>query len=140
MAKIFWIDLGTISLEQKLYRSISDMAQYKSEEKNVTASFFVDKNGLSCDLAIFSSPEKSRRGYIDPQFSSNSGLIEFSTKMIEEASKGEVTIRHDPLKRTSLSGRTQEPNYGHCIFTSKLTRGQSNNVRKLALILIEPTF
>ena len=71
-------------------------------------SFFRDRNGLSCDLARFSTPERSRRGYADAPWPEEAGLVEFRARDVRDARSD---VQHTPLKKPNWPFR----NYAHCI-------------------------
>jgi hypothetical protein len=110
--------IAFIPNNQKLWRAICKPEQMKKGK--IKPSFFRDKRGMSCDLAIFSSIEKSRRGCLLPPWPENSGLIEFSVNTIRLLHSD---ISHHPLKRNKNNPRRRK-NYAHCQLTTELGKDE----------------
>lgn len=122
IAKILWLDLGKIPSEELLWRSVNEN---KISGGQIQNSIFIDKGGLSCDLARFSTITKSRLGYIDPKWDSRSGLLEFKASDVTDVNPS-TSVVHKPLKGSKQNNRVMLPNYSHCQFEGNhLSRGQS---------------
>lgn len=115
--------------EERLWRAVHKPEQlYK--DGSVKPSFFRDnRGGLSCDLARFSSQERSRLGYATPRWPVESGLVEFSPRNVRSVGSD---VEHRPDRRLR--------NYAHSQFTTKLSNVQEQQLVKLSRIAVAPTF
>lgn len=98
------------------------------ENGDIKPSFFRDKNGLSCDLARFSTVERSRRGYNAPPWPDAAGLVEIR---VMHARKAGSDVGHKPI-----SGEC--PNYSHSQFTEYLTTPQAKEIGGQAKFQVKP--
>jgi hypothetical protein len=98
------------------------------EHGGIKPVFFRDKNGLSCDLARFSSMEQSRRGYKPPPWPDAAGLVEFSACDVRMANSD---IEHKPL-----SG--EHPNYSHSQLTTLLSKPEQELMCTVAKFRVKP--
>ena len=98
------------------------------ENGDIKPAFFRDKTGLSCDLARFSTVERSRRGYNPPPWPDAAGLVEIR---VTHARAAGSDVRHKPI-----SGRY--PNYSHSQFTEYLTPAQAKEICRQANFPVKP--
>jgi len=100
--RLRWIEISNIPDDELLWRSVYKKDQiYKNGRPK--PAFFRDKSGLSCDLAKFSTPERSRRGFADPPWPAEAGLVEFSRRDVRDAKSD---VKHKPIATPR--------NYAHC--------------------------
>ncbi len=119
--KILWKNIKHIPDNELLWRSVYNPTYQIKADGTLKPGFFVDKNGLSCDLARFSTIETSLRGYSSSPHPEESGLVELAVYMLRnEQIKSDVI--HSPVKR---SEEITKNNYSHCQFTTTLTPGLS---------------
>lgn len=104
--------------DERIWRSVSELQV--ADDGTLTSGYFRGQE-VSCDLARFSTPERSRRGYGEPPWSDQSGLVEITTRLVRDHG---TDVKHAP----SLSPR----NYSHSLFTSKLTTGQAKRLATVA--------
>jgi hypothetical protein len=96
-------------------------------------AFFKDNSGLSTDLAILSTKEKSKSGYTNPpRWPEESGLVEILVGKVRRASAKAVDIKHDPLVETK--------NYSHTLFTGGLSTAQAKKLKASASMCVKPRF
>jgi hypothetical protein len=106
--------------DELLWRSVWRPDDQLKEDGTLKHGFFRDKDGVSCDLARFSTVERSRRGYgMPPPWPHESGLTEFDANLVRENGSD---VRHDPDTETN--------NYAHAKFTATLTTGQAKALAK----------
>ena len=98
-----------------LWRAVCRPEQIKNGK--LKRGFFRDKRGLSCDLAIFSTIEKSRRGNLLPPWPEGSGLVEFEVATIRSENV-QSDVHHDPKKKVKRKNRK---NYAHSILLPELS-------------------
>jgi hypothetical protein len=90
-----WLAIEKIPGDERLWRSVYRPEQVKPDG-TLKPSFFKNKNGTSCDLARFSTMEKSRRGYgVPPQWPEEAGLVEFTVSMVRNV---DADVLHAPTK------------------------------------------
>lgn len=144
-----WKTLTEITDNERLWRAIYNKYQIK-ESGELKSSYFRDEDGLSCDLASYTTRKKAKRGIREKPWPNYSGLVEFFVKDIRNADvKGE--IYHNPLKRDKKL-KTRR-NYSHCLIkpappketnnkkeqsAKQLTRGQSKILKEKSKIIISP--
>ncbi len=130
--EIFWLEIKQIPDDELIWRSVYNKHQIK-DDGTLKSSFFRDRNGLSCDIAKFTTIEKARRGRgIPPRWPESSGLVQFKVLDIREQ-KINSDIKHDPIS-------DKPKNYSHCILTTTLTEGQSKLMKQKSQLIIKPTF
>jgi len=104
----------------------------------IKSSFFKDSNGLSADLALFSSLRETITGHkTPPRWPEYIGYAEFSARDIRRSSstktpgKPPLDVLHAPLKDSDSS------NYSHASTQRKLTQGEINVFRAKAKFFLE---
>jgi hypothetical protein len=105
-----WIAIHHIPSDEKVWRAIYKPDQIYKESGKPKPAFFRDKNGLSCDLARFSTPEMSRVGHADKPYPPETGLVEIELGEVRTVGSD---VRHVPI-------RESRQNYAHAQFTSAL--------------------
>jgi hypothetical protein len=81
---------------------------------------------VSCDLAILSTEERSRRGYgAPPPWPEQAGLVELT---VGDVRKQESDVTHDPVRSPR--------NYSHTIFSTALTQSKAKQLVRAARIKI----
>ena len=125
--RLKWKLIDKIPKSEFQWRAITE--HYIDDEGNLKPGFFVDKRGLSSDIAIFSSKRKTRLGYGSKPRPINTGLAQFTGEDVSDVSEGNVEIKHDPKKEIV--------NYSHSIFSQKITEGQAKKLAKKANIIIK---
>lgn len=98
----------TIYKEEQLYPKTSKVNPGKPKP-----AFFRDRSGLSCDLAILSTKEKSRLGYGNPPRPAYSGLAQFTVDNVR-CTPVSSDVHHAPVH---LNG---EYNYAHSMVNDYL--------------------
>ena len=122
-----WKIIEHIPDDEKLWRAVHKKDQLY-ENGDIKPAFFRDKTGLSCDLARFSTVERSRRGYNPPPWPDAAGLVEIR---VTHARAAGSDVRHKPI-----SGRY--PNYSHSQFTEYLTPAQAKEICRQANFPVKP--
>jgi len=140
VCEYFWVQLGEIPADENLWRSVNNSRKIKKNSKNLKPNFFVDKNGLSCDLAKFTNLEQTRLGYVNPKFDSRSGVVAITPKIVSEISKNRVRVLHRPVKSKVLGDRKFLKNYGHCQLEPQLTGAESRELLKRCCIVVQHGF
>jgi len=129
--RIFWIKIKYIPNDEILWRAVYNEKQVK-KDGTLKPAFFRDKNGLSCDLARFSTIEKSRMGHKKPpRWGLHSGLVELDVSTLREIG---ADVQHKPIKKK------RENNYAHCQFSSFLATDLARKLIDNSRIIIKPTF
>lgn len=115
---------------EKLWRAINKPEQVYKDTGRPKPAFFRDKTGLSCDLARFSTPERSRIGHGEKPYPAESGLVEFETQMVRTAG---ADVRHAPVKEPRR-------NYAHAQIESLLSAAGQEAMSKLARYRVNQSF
>jgi hypothetical protein len=118
---MLWIRIQLIPDEERLWRALHQRDQVYANGE-IKPAFFRDIHGLSCDLARFSTPERSRRGYGQQAFPQGAGLVEFRARHVRAAGSD---VRHEPKKEPP-------PNYAHSQFTVCLERAGQDLLKREA--------
>lgn len=131
-----WRPIHHIPDRALLWRAIRPDSVYK-KDGSIKPSFFRDRRGhYSCDIAAFSTPEQSRRGYANPPAwnPEEAGLVEFSAGDVRScASSGGPDVNHAPERSERVV------NYSHAQFSRELTTGEEETMAKRkARIVIKP--
>jgi len=105
--KALWLTIRLIPDEERLWRAVRKPDQVYKDGR-LKPSFFRDKSGLSCDLARFSTPEKSRMGHGLNPYPPESGLVEIRVLNVRAVGSD---VAHRPIT-------TPRRNYAHTEFTS----------------------
>lgn len=124
-----WTTLDHIPNREPLWRAILPDNVYK-KGGGIKPSFFRDRRGgYSCDIAVFSTTEKSRRGYRTPPAwnPDDAGLVEFKAAHVRDLT---CDVRHVPLNMAAVV------NYSHAEFTRELTATEEDGMSKVARIVI----
>jgi hypothetical protein len=124
-----WATLDHIPDREPLWRAILPESVYK-KDGTIKPAFFRDRRGgYSCDIAAFSTPEESRRGYKSPPAwnPDDAGLVEFTASNVRSIT---CDVRHAPLNTAEIV------NYSHAEFTRQLTATEENAMSKLAHVVI----
>lgn len=95
------------------------------KDGSLKPGFFRNKAGISCDLAILSTEERSRRGYVKPPWPDEAGLVEIRVSQVR-ARGSDVT--HEPDRELD--------NYAHCVFTKDLSKPEAKKLAKEARVVI----
>jgi len=109
--RLTWRRIEFIPPGEKLWRALHKVDQVYREPRRAgrpKPSFFRDKWGLSCDLARFSTAERSRIGHAEKPHPAEAGLVEFSVGNVREIGSD---VRHEPVRKPRR-------NYAHAQFTS----------------------
>lgn len=106
-----WARIRFVPDAEKLWRALHKPDQLYKETGRPKPSFFRDVNGLSCDLARFSSPQRSCAGHGPKPYPAKAGLVEFSVERVRAVGSD---VGHRPVKPPL----TRHRNYGHAQFTS----------------------
>lgn len=131
-----WLRIDVIPDAAILWRAIKpDLIHKKTGE--IKPSYFRDnRGGYSCDLAAFSTPEKSRRGYARPSAwdGDTAGLVQFSAGDVRgcASSAAQLDVEHAPLDTPRIH------NYSHAQFTRILSATEEAAMVKHATLLIKP--
>jgi hypothetical protein len=99
---------------------------------SIKPAFFRDRRGnYSCDLAAFSSREKSRRGYAQPPAwnPEEAGLVEFKVADVRHAN---TDVIHAPIKDERTT------NYSHAQFTRQLSGEEERAMAGCAIVVVPP--
>jgi hypothetical protein len=131
-----WRSIDFIPDRAVLWRAIRPESVYK-KDGSIKPAFFRDRRGhYSCDLAAFSTPEQSRRGYANPPAwnPDEAGLVEFSTGCVRNCStSGGPDVNHAPVRSARIV------NYSHAQFSRELTGAEEETMAKQkARIVIKP--
>lgn len=118
--RLFWRRIRYIPRDEKLWRAVYKKDQVY-EDGQLKPAFFRDRSGLSCDLARFSTVERSRRGY-SLQWPEEAGLVEFSVGLVRDNGSD---VEHAPV-------RQPHQNYAHCLFTELLHHPDTDNLAEAA--------
>lgn len=129
--RALWRTISHIPNRAILWRAVYNGDQIK-DDGALKSSFFRDQRGVSCDISIFSTPDKSRLGVNRPPWPEFSGLVAFRTKDVRRLTSGS-DIRHNPVV-----GNTGIRNYAHSYFTKYLTVGQSKCLCRNCSFAIPP--
>src|SRR5213594_140312 len=82
--RMAWIRIQLIPGEERLWRALHKREQVYADG-TIKPAFFRDVSGLSCDLARFSTPERSRRGHGRQPYPQETGLVEFRARHVRAA-------------------------------------------------------
>lgn len=119
--RLTWKKLNRIDDWELLWRAVYNKHQLKPDG-TLKSNFFRDKNGLSCDLASYTTIKRALRGVQDPPRPLFGGLVEFSVESVRSPEIGS-DVEHKPA---ILNYRR---NYAHCQLTTYLTQGQSRTLK-----------
>lgn len=125
--KLLWIKIKYISEDEILWRAVFNRAQIK-DDGTLKSSFFRDRNGLSCDIARFTTEENAckPRGE-ESLWIKSPGLVILTLRLVRLVyEKSDIDVCHSPDKNYN--------NYAHCMFTKELNRTQARMLTK------NPTF
>ena len=128
--RVAWIRIRFVPGEERLWRALNRSEQVYAKTGQPKPSFFRDKNGLSCDLARFSTPERSRLGHGATPYPSESGLVEVNARLVRDAGSD---VRHAPVK-------VPRRNYAHAQLTSALSSIGADLLAKNARYRIRQSF
>lgn len=135
-----WRSIDKIPDHAILWRAIRPDSVYK-KDGSIKPSFFRDRRGhYSCDIAAFSTREKSRRGYANPPAwnPDEAGLVEFSAgdvRNCREAGGADLDVSHAPVRTDRIV------NYSHAQFSRELTaREEETMAKERARLVIKPRF
>jgi hypothetical protein len=125
-----WKTIAIIPDHATLWRAIKPDFIYKKTGK-IKPTYFRDKRGgFSCDIALFSSREKSRIGYRHPPaWPPGAGLVEFKAYSVRNAG---CDIVHVPLRDSMTL------NYSHAQFTAVLSDDGVNSMISDTSVVIAP--
>ncbi|MDQ3280220.1 MAG: hypothetical protein M3Q69_02275 [Acidobacteriota bacterium] len=131
-----WRRIDHIPDRALLWRAIKPDSVYK-KDGSIKPSFFRDRRGhYSCDIAAFSTPEQSRRGYADPPAwnPDEAGLVEFTAGDVRHcSSNGGPDVEHAPVQTQRVV------NYSHAQFSRELSSAEEEMMAKeRARIVIKP--
>lgn len=131
-----WRPIEHIPDRAVLWRAIRPDSVYK-KDGSIKPAFFRDRRGhYSCDLAAFSTPEQSRRGYAEPPAwnPEEAGLVEFSAGNVRHcSSSGGPDVEHAPERSERVV------NYSHAQFSRELKSDEEETMaQKRARIVIPP--
>jgi hypothetical protein len=118
--RMAWININHIPSEEKLWRAVNKPDQVYKDTGRPKPSFFRDRSGLSCDLARFSTPEKSRVGHGTKPYPPDSGLVEFTVSTVRALGSDVV---HKPV-------RDPKPSYAHAQLTTVLIGDPAEDLAK----------
>lgn len=118
-----------------LWRAVYRKDSLKSDG-TLKPAFFRDKRGLSCDLARFSTVERSRLGMVvPPVWPSTSGLARFAVRDVRRAG---TTVSHVPVRASTTvvaeQTRPVRANYAHCQFVDELTTATAKQLAQETLV------
>lgn len=128
--RITWKILKSINDDEKLWRALHSRSQIK-DSGEIKPGFFKDKNGLSCDLASYTTVKRALLGIQSPPRPKFSGLVEFSVASVRDP-KVNSDVIHKPI---ALNGRK---NYAHCQLTTLLTTSQARKLGSFSKFKINP--
>lgn len=122
--RLFWVELEYISDDERVWRTVYNKYQIKKSGE-LKSSFFRDKNGLSCDLASYTTVNKAILGITDPPRPKYAGLVQF---LVADIRSDDIAsdIIHKPIKLNN------KKNYAHCVLTTYFTQSQANKMKELA--------
>lgn len=130
-----WRVIDHVPDRARLWRAIVHAAIYK--DGTIKPSFFRDnRGGLSCDIALLSSAEKSRHGYRQPPAwdPEKAGLVEFcaaDVRACRDGSEG-ADVNHRPERKPGLL------NYSHAQFSRKLSATEEHLMADAARVTFRP--
>lgn len=131
-----WIKIPWLPDELVLWRSIQPDYIYRKDGKIKPSYFRDNRGGLSCDIALLSDAESSRRGYANPPAwdQSKAGLAEFTVRSVRTCAPagGGADVEHHPENTPRLV------NYAHAQFTRPLTSDEERSMAKRALVRMSP--
>ena len=129
---MFWITLNPLCGRETLWRVINNKSQVKADG-TLKPGFFRNKNGLSCDLALYTTRKRCLRGMKMKPWPVYSGLVGFDVESVRQEGSD---VKHKPLREKYPDGK--HVNYAHCQFTENLTNGESNRLIRIASIVVKP--
>lgn len=113
----------------RLWRAVYNHYQVDKKGK-LKPGFFKDPDGVSCDLAAYTTEDRARLGLMDPPRPDYSGLVEITVGDVRGVS-GRCDVKHDPL-------RSPKTNYAHCHFTDLLSTGQAKALNRASIFRVAP--
>jgi len=128
--QIAWIKIRHVPDQERLWRAVNKPDQVYKKTGSPKPSFFRDKTGLSCNLARFSTLERSRVGYGDKAYPPESGLVEFTAALVRSAGSD---VAHKPV-------RVPRRNYAHAQLPPGLSGPGEDLLAKQAHVRIAPRF
>jgi hypothetical protein len=141
-----WRQIQFIPDDEKLWRALHRLEQIypKGHPKaelvgKPKPSFFRDRNGLSCDLARFSTEQQSRLGYGDEPYPVGAGLVEFTASQFR---KVQSDVGHKPVAGPNTrnaspnSLRGPKENYAHVQVTTYLESDQREPLIKGCKVVV----
>jgi hypothetical protein len=132
-----WRSIEHIPDRALLWRAIRPDSVYK-KDGSIKPSFFRDRRGhYSCDIAVLSTPEQSRRGYADPPAwnPDDAGLVEFSASDVRNCggtAGAPADVNHAPVRNERIV------NYSHAQFSRELTAAEEEAMTTRGRIVITP--
>jgi hypothetical protein len=120
--KFRWAKIENIPDGAKLWRAIYADTQLK-DDGTIKSSFFRDRDGVSCDLADFTTKKAAMRGSAPKPRPDYAGLVEFDAKTLRAHGREPA---HDPTDNP-LEGK----DYAHTLFESPT---ESNRTKLCRLI------
>jgi hypothetical protein len=114
-----WKKIKHVPDQEKIWRVVRSKDQVYDDGK-VKPVFFRENRPntfLSCDLARFTTIQKTLTGIGDNPHPAASGIVEFSAAAVR-APQVASNINHDPDENKG------KKNYAHCMFTTKLSPEQ----------------
>jgi hypothetical protein len=114
-----------------LWRAVYN--DFQMRDGQLKPGFFRDKRGLSCDLARFSTREKSRLGR--GLWPTTAGLVEISAGLVRGVTqiKTHSDVLHDPVTEP-------KKNYAHSVvLPGNLNGKETDELVAKANIIIQPT-
>jgi len=130
---LLWINIRLVPEEERLWRAVNKREQvYAGGQRlgGLKPSFFRDRNGLSLDLARFSTVERSRLGHGERPYPVESGLAEVRVGEVRAVG---TDIEHLPVK-------SPRRNYSHVQFTSALDVSRADGLARTAKMIVPPSF
>lgn len=135
--KLRWKILPYVADNEVLWRRVHSRFQI-NDDGTLKPGFFRDINGVSCDIAVYSTVKSSLRGYDDTPRPQGSGLAEFLVSAARKIAvvPNTIDVNHDPQKYPN-----GKRNYAHSLLVKnagQLTTGESKKLTRKVRYKVVP--
>lgn len=134
--------LKNLGSEEIFWRAVYSSFHIK-DNGQLKPGFFKDKNGLSCDMALYTTVKRALYGAQKPPRPNGAGLSEFSAKDTR-SKKVNSDVEHKPICNVEKLPEKDNSvvklmkNYAHCQFTTCLSTGEARALINLQRYRVKP--
>ena len=128
-----WVRIQQIPDSERLWRTLHKPDLVYKHNGKPKPAFFRDKNGLSCDIARLSTPQRTKIGYSKKPYPDKAGVVEFSVEQVRAAGSD---VSHKPVKPPLVPRR----NYAHAQLNDPLSGEGESSLSEEAVFRIPQRF